>query len=147
MVDVTRIGQYVETLRDYQDRLYSLKPQALEEFLADPVSTDLARQRLQICIQTCIDIARHVVASKGVIVRDAQEVVQSLNQLKVIPDDFLPTLRKMVGMRNALVHLYMDVDNAKVYEVIQNHLDDFDRFVQYILEYIERQDQGLEDEQ
>ncbi|GAB4453300.1 MAG: hypothetical protein Kow00120_23280 [Anaerolineae bacterium] len=141
MVDVTIIGQLLETLRDYQGRLRSRPPQSLDAFLVDVDSIDLARERLRVSIEACIDIARHIVASEGISASSAQEAMEKLNTLGVVPDDFLPTLIRMVGMRNALVHTYRYIDNRQVYAVIQNDLGDFDRFVQHILAYMDRQEQ------
>jgi len=39
----------------------------------------------------------------------------------------------MVGLRNRLVHLYMTVEAKRIYQVLRENLDDFDRFVNYIL--------------
>ena len=49
-----------------------------------------------------------------------------------MPDDFLPTARQMVRFRNRLVHLYWEVDDEIVYQILQNNLADFDRFARYI---------------
>ncbi len=141
MVDVTIIGQLLETLRDYQERLRTRPPQSLDAFLVDVDSIDLARERLRVSIEACIDIARHIVASEGISAGSAQEAMEKLNTLGIVPNDFLPTLIRMVGMRNALVHTYRYIDNRQIYEVIQNDLSDFDRFIQYVLAYVNRQNQ------
>ncbi|RLC79964.1 MAG: hypothetical protein DRI61_06785 [Chloroflexi bacterium] len=51
----------------------------------------------------------------------------------MIPADFLNTAVQMVGLRNRLVHLYMTVEAKRIYQVLRENLDDFDRFVNYIL--------------
>jgi uncharacterized protein YutE (UPF0331/DUF86 family) len=45
--------------------------------------------------------------------------------------------REMAGMRNLLVHQYIDV--SKVCGVLQRHLDNFDRFARFIKAYLERE--------
>jgi len=35
----------------------------------------------------------------------------------------------MAGARNVLVHGYDKVDDALIYGVLKNHLNDFDRFI------------------
>ena len=50
--------------------------------------------------------------------------------------------QKMVGMakfRNVLVHLYMEVDHNRLYDYLQNDLDDFVQFAQYVSEYLAQQ--------
>ncbi len=43
----------------------------------------------------------------------------------------------MSAMRNILVHQYVDVDPVKVHEVVQFHLEDFDRFAEAVVRYLE----------
>jgi uncharacterized protein YutE (UPF0331/DUF86 family) len=49
-----------------------------------------------------------------------------LHEEGIIADEFLPTLRQMVRFRNRLVHLYWDVDDEIVYEVLRKNLSDFE---------------------
>lgn len=44
----------------------------------------------------------------------------------------------MVGIRNILVHQYVEVEVAKLYEIIRERLDDFDRFAEQITRYLEK---------
>lgn len=37
-------------------------------------------------------------------------------------------IRQMIGFRNRLVHGYERIDDERFYEIISNHLRDFDRF-------------------
>ena len=62
-----------------------------------------------------------------------------LSENKVIPDDFALTLRRMAGLRNRLVHLYWEVDDKQIYDDLQNHLGDFDAYVQHVLAFVQRQ--------
>jgi len=44
----------------------------------------------------------------------------------------------MARFRNRLVHLYWDVEAETIYNILQSHLSDFERFREYILRYLER---------
>ena len=66
-------------------------------------------------------------------------LIGRLSENKVIPDDFALTLRRMAGLRNRLVHLYWEVDDKQIYDDLQNHLGDFDTYVQHILAFVQRQ--------
>lgn len=41
-------------------------------------------------------------------------------------------LVKMAGMRNLLVHAYSDLEPDQLYETVQNHLEDVERFLKYV---------------
>ena len=57
--------------------------------------------------------------------------------MDILPEKFIPTLRKMAQFRNRLVHLYWDVDEEAIYDILQKDLGDFELFIRYILEYME----------
>ncbi len=47
-------------------------------------------------------------------------------------------LKNMKRMRNVLVHHYEFIEDEKVFEVLENHLGDFDEFKKEVLELINR---------
>jgi uncharacterized protein YutE (UPF0331/DUF86 family) len=51
----------------------------------------------------------------------------------------MPVLRQMVSFQNRVVHLYWNVSDSTVYDIIQQNLDDFDTYVGYILKFIDDQ--------
>lgn len=52
-----------------------------------------------------------------------------LSRKEILSKEVAKTFEAAVGVRNILVHQYEEVDPRKVYEVIQNNLSDFDRFI------------------
>jgi len=44
----------------------------------------------------------------------------------------------MAGLRNILVHDYLEIDNALVHRILSKRLVDFDAFSKQIVEYVER---------
>jgi len=44
----------------------------------------------------------------------------------------------MVGLRNILIHEYSSIDLNKVYDILQNKLDDFYKFIEYIEDYLKK---------
>ena len=65
-----------------------------------------------------------------------QPLDAELNENELLPDDFTITLRQMAGMRNRLVHLYWEVDDEVIYDILSTNLDDFDIFTRHILTYV-----------
>ena len=47
--------------------------------------------------------------------------------------DLANKLVEMAKFRNLLVHMYEDVDNEKLFSILQNNIDDFQRFIKAIL--------------
>jgi uncharacterized protein YutE (UPF0331/DUF86 family) len=124
------LDRYVGILRE----LAQLPPAVL---LADPVRLGGAKYYLQVAIECCIDVANHLIAQSGWRApRNYADSFVVLVENQVLPEEFLPTFRRMVGMRNRLVHLYWEVDDATVCQVLSDHLGDFVRFQAMILDYL-----------
>lgn len=88
---------------------------------------------MQLSIQIIIDIGNHILADmKESNIETYTDVIDLLGVKKVIPVDFAKRIRAMVGLRNILVHEYVEVDLKQLYSVLRNNLDDFKEFVKLI---------------
>ena len=69
-----------------------------------------------------------------------REVYSILAQKGVLPVDLGKKFADATGLRNRLVHQYEEIDSEIVYEMIQNDLGDFDKFVDEISRYLKSLD-------
>lgn len=138
MVNPAKLTGLVRDLREYITYLRDLAELNQGAVLSDPYKRGAARYYLQVAIESCLDIAAHVIASEQLRPPATyRETFQILSEAGLIPDDFLPTLQQMASMRNRLVHLYADVDDQLVYSAIATAPADCERFVQLIFDYIQ----------
>jgi uncharacterized protein YutE (UPF0331/DUF86 family) len=138
MVKLDKIESIFRSLDGYLAILRDLAQLPKPELLADLVRLGGAKYYLQVAVECCIDIANHIIARQNW--RAPKSYADSFAVLAengVLPTEFLDTTRQMVGMRNRLVHLYWEVDAGIVYEVLQNNLDDFERFKAEIYAYLQ----------
>ena len=102
---------------------------SLEELMADIDIQHLIERRLQLAIETCIDIASHIAAEKKLPGREkASDVFLLLGKYKIIESKLAENLAKAVGFRNILIHEYAKIDNQLVYRYYQDDLEDLRRF-------------------
>jgi uncharacterized protein YutE (UPF0331/DUF86 family) len=110
----------------------------------DKYRTDIRARRfversLQVIIEACIDIAQHIISDDGmrepVSYRDTFVV---LCENGIVPEEELGTYEKIAMFRNLLVHYYEKVDDEIVFGIFRKNLGDFDRYVGYILKYLEK---------
>lgn len=59
-----------------------------------------------------------------------------MGEADIIPNEFVPQLREMAGFRNMLVHVYWEVDLEKVHEILNNNLEDFEKFASYVAKFL-----------
>lgn len=145
MVESKIIAGIFRNLDSYLDQLRQLAKLPRVELVNDPIKLGAAKYYLQIAIECCVDVANHVIARQGF--RAPESYADSFTVLAengVIEQDFVPTMLKMVRMRNRLVHLYWEVNANILYDTLQNNLGDFDRFKAYIYGYVHRLEQKSE---
>ncbi len=119
--------------------LKSLRTRSLVEFSRDWLAFYAAERGIQIAVQNLLDIGAHILADFG----DSQwdeykQIPVELARYGVVPQEYVERAQRMAGMRNLLVHQYTEIDVDQVYEVLKNHLDDFDRFAAYVKAYLDR---------
>ena len=97
-----------------------------------------ARYYLQVSIETCINIANHIIATERLRApKDYKDVFNVLAEASILPADFARTMQALAGLRNLLVHLYWEVDDQMIYRGIQAELSDFATFTQHIMAYLQ----------
>lgn len=100
----------------------------------DRLATDLKEQRfvchtLQLAVQAVLDVASHIVSDE----RLGEPInLQGLFELLArggwIESDRVPSLQRMAGFRNLLVHEYGRIDLGIVSDVVENRLGDLEAF-------------------
>jgi uncharacterized protein YutE (UPF0331/DUF86 family) len=137
MVDRDKVEGLIRHLRQYTGYLRDIAKLDREEFLNDPMAIGSARYYLQVSIESCIDIANHIIATERFRApKDYKDTFRVLNETGIIPDEFTRTMRAMAGLRNLLVHLYWEVDDKMVYDSLSTELDDFETFIFHVMNFI-----------
>ncbi|OQX81996.1 MAG: hypothetical protein B6D56_00990 [Candidatus Omnitrophica bacterium 4484_70.1] len=90
-------------------------------------------------MQIVIDVGNHILAAIGESqIEDYTDIIDKLGERNIISAEFAQSIRGMVGLRNILIHEYSSIDLNKVYDILQNKLDDFYKFIEYIEDYLKK---------
>lgn len=120
------LSEYLQGIK----RLEELAAMKEEEFLGDPHRVASAKYHLVVCIEAAIDLCSHIIAKNRLRVpEDYADTFRVMGENGLLPRDFLPKLFAMAGFRNRLVHRYWDVDNKKIYSILQENLPDLYRLI------------------
>ena len=107
-----------------------LEAKKKEEILTDPWLVKGIKYSLQTAIEAMIDLAYHIAAKKlGHAPGDARDALRILLETGLIAKENWPVYSAMIGFRNRIVNGYQEVSSEMVYEMIENELDDFEKFI------------------
>ncbi|MGQ0719453.1 MAG: type VII toxin-antitoxin system HepT family RNase toxin [Pseudonocardiales bacterium] len=137
MIDRERTDALLAMLARYVRILRDLAEVPLDEYRSDPRNFGSAERFLQLAIETTLSIGHHIISASGFDQPASYaDVFRVLGKEAVLDAGFAASLEPMARMRNRLVHHYEDVEPARVHELLQTHLDDFDQFAQAIAEHL-----------
>ncbi len=133
MTDPLLIAKRLSRLREYVRLLRILRTRPQEDFIQDPFVIGNVERYLQLAIQVVLDICNHIVADDRLgAVEEYRDAIRLLGQSGYLDPDLTERLIPMAGLRNILVHDYLDVDRGRIYSLLQNCLEDFEQFATQI---------------
>jgi len=139
MVDVQIVMERLEALKGYIAELDHYAQYSLSELTSDFVRYRASQHSLQLASQAVVDIATHIItADFASRVQDYRRAITQLGKEGVLPAAFSERLAPLAGFRNILVHEYLVVDPAKLYDVLIRGRGDIREFCERISEYLER---------
>ena len=131
------IRQRLQLLESYVQHLQGYRVRTRDEVRSDISLTWAVEYGLQLSIQCVIDVCHYLVADLVLGgPATSQEAIELLRDAGVLPATFADTLVQMARLRNLLVHVYAQIDIERVYDHLQNHLDDFRQFAQHVLQFL-----------
>jgi uncharacterized protein YutE (UPF0331/DUF86 family) len=138
MIDPRTIEGILRNLDEYVGYLRTLATVPRDELFADFTKAGSLRYYFQVAVESCLNAANHIIAARSLRPpSDYADAFAVLGEAGIVPDDFVPTLQQMARFRNRLVHLYWEVDDEILYQILTTELDDFDRFKTCILATLE----------
>lgn len=137
MIDKEKVIGLLTELDEYLSSLNDLRSLTIKEYLSDKRNIYSGRYLLQISIETCINIANHIVSRmKFGVPKEYADSFRILNKNEIISSELLDKLVLMTRFRNRIVHLYWQIDDSFVFELINNNLDDLLDFKLSINSYL-----------
>jgi uncharacterized protein YutE (UPF0331/DUF86 family)/predicted nucleotidyltransferase len=137
MFDRSKVQSILQNLDEYVGELQQLAQLERSAFLASSLHKNATKYCLQTAVECCIDLNNHLIAALGFRAPTGYaDTFVVLGEEGIFDESFVKTARQMVSVRNRLVHLYWAVDNALLYDILQNNLSDFVRYKAFILTFV-----------
>ena len=129
MVDRDLVLRRLAILEGYLEQLGPYRDIDIEAYRQDWRTQRIVERTLHLAIETCMDVADHVVADRRLPVPETGAAsFEILAEANLLPRELGASLASMVGFRNILVHDYTRLDPTIVMRVLRTDLDDLSRF-------------------
>lgn len=126
MVDKPLILRKLTELDEYLKQIGEFSSVTLEEYSRDWKVQRIVERTLQMMIETCADIANHIISDRGYRTPDNYgDTFRVLHENGVFKNDLFEIMLKMARFRNIVVHQYDKVDEAIVIGILRSNLNNF----------------------
>jgi uncharacterized protein YutE (UPF0331/DUF86 family) len=138
LYDKEKILKIVSELRKSVRRLQSLRNLSQDKFIKDPDKIGSAKYHFIVAIESSIDMCNHIISRNGYRVpEDYADTFRVMAEVGTITEDFSEELIKMAKFRNRLVHIYWEINDKQLYQILQNNLDDLKKLLDSIAGFLE----------
>ncbi len=137
MVDRVLIGRKIAQIDIYLNQIKEFSNISVAEYRNDWKTQRIVERTLQMLIETCIDIANHIISDRGFrMPASYADIFAVLMENKIIDERLFKNIEKMVKFKNIIVHQYESIDPSIVVSILYKNLDDFEGYKKAILKYL-----------
>ncbi len=85
-----------------------------------------------------IDMCNHIISRNGYRApEDYADAFVVLGERGAFDESFVNDLKEMAKFRNRLVHVYWEIDENKIYDILQKNLEDFKKFLNHLAKFLD----------
>lgn len=133
------IRERIKKLDEVVAQLKKLRQLSKRKFFAGKTVQYAAMYAMVIGIEAICDMGNHILAKYfNRAAETYKDVILLLGEEGVIPKNFAQKSSKMTDFRNVLIHVYLEVDEKKVFENLQKAPEEFTKFSRYFLQFLEK---------
>ena len=137
MVDDTLILRKLSELDEYYRQIKEYDKIKVAQYSGDWKIQRIIERTLQMMIETCTDIASHIIADKGFRVpKSYSDTFKVLHEENIVSSGLFNSLNKMAKFRNIVVHHYDSVDAEIIIGILKKDLKDFMSYKEVIISFL-----------
>lgn len=138
MLDKALVLRKLADLEEYLGQVKEYESITVEQYLRDWKIQRIIERTLQMIIETCADIAEHIISDRGYRIPTSYvDTFRVLYERNILNKDLFETMEKMAKFRNIIVHNYDMVDAEIVVGILRKDLDDLLSYKNAIINALE----------
>jgi len=138
VVDKTLILRKLAELEAYLVQVNEYASMTVDRYSKDWKAQRVVERTLQMMIETCADVAGHIISDKGYRVPSTYaDTFRVLYENGILNKDLFETMEKMAIFRNIIIHHYDKVDTEIVVGILRKDLNDFSAYKDAIINILQ----------
>lgn len=126
-----------ELVEEFLRRARGIAGRSREDYLSDPYAIDASVRELTVLFETCHNIAKHLIARHGWRAPLSKaEAFEILGEQEILSEDVVEAFREASRFRNLVTYQTAIVRDEVVYQILQDHLTDFERFLSLVARWL-----------
>jgi uncharacterized protein YutE (UPF0331/DUF86 family) len=140
MVDADLVSAKLAELTDRLARVRRHRRPSAQDLAADRDALELVSFNLMLAIQTCLDVASHIIADEGwPPATDLAGSFRRLGEQGVISEGLAREMARAAGLRNIVAHLYAGIEAALIHAAASESLVVLDRYAAEVSTWVREQ--------
>ena len=137
--DKDKITKLSSEIFNALEKLNELSLLSKDDFLSDAHRIASAKYFLIVSIESAIDLCNHIISRNRLRVpEDYADTFKVMGEIGVFSKDFVERLMEMAKFRNRLVHIYWEVDDEVIFEIIREDVKDIEEFVEKFMRFLSK---------
>ena len=92
---------------------------------------------LQVSLECMLDIGEIIISEEKIKRPESyKEILRTLGEIGVLPEAFARKIEPAAGFRNVLVHMYAKIELDRLYDNLQNGVEDMELFTEYVAQFL-----------
>ena len=126
-----------QIVEEYLRRVRGIANRPKDDYLNDPYAVDASVRELTVLFETCHNIAKHLISRHGWRAPLSKaEAFEILGEQEILPEDLVEAFREASRFRNLVTYQTAIVQDEVVYQILQDHLTDFERFLSLVARWL-----------
>ena len=135
MVDRDVFDRRLGKLAEWLKFLRRIAEHDLDTFLVDPGLQAQAERWLHLLVEGALDLGNHLIADRGWPSPTTNRgVFRTLTEQGVLDPPLGQKLEDWAGLRNLLVHVYLEIDHQQIHRILRAELGDIEAFASAVAE-------------
>lgn len=137
MIDIDLVRRKLSRMNMYLEKLKPIAKKSFKEYESDFYLKSSAERLIQLIVECATDVNNHVVVETQN--RPPEDYAISFlkaAEVKLISRELAERLKGSAGMRNILVHEYMEIDDEKVYNVLNVAIKDYKEYIKQVEQFV-----------